>query len=223
MNLIVLTKKNMNRIITTVLVICLISCKKEKQIDEIKLSQKKSDTLKTYYSNGKIKEEGVVKDDLKIGWWSYYDSIGTLMRKDEYKIIYNKPFANQTISYNKKGEIDYDNSWFFNVKLPDTIKLGRNMGEVHYFSTKKADKKYLLVIVDNEYTKGVIKQDTFIKEPNYTWFGVFAHKVGKKKVNFRLVEELLSNKIINKDSATSEYTLHSKYFEKEVYVRDTIQ
>ncbi|NQY31449.1 MAG: hypothetical protein HRT69_18530, partial [Flavobacteriaceae bacterium] len=120
------------------------------------------------------------------------------------------------------GSIDYEKSWFFKIKLPDTIKLGKNRGEIRYYSTKKAENKYLLVIVDNEYSEGIIKRDTFLKEPDYTWFGVFAHKVGKKKVTIRIVEELINPNNMDKDTVNLRFTYHSKYFEKEVYVRDTI-
>jgi hypothetical protein len=209
----------MKNIIAIILVFSTISCNKEKKVESNNFSQKESDTISVYYQNGSIKEKGVIKNDLKIGWWSYYDSQGVLKQKEEYKIIYKEPFTNQTIYYDSLGKIDYSKSWFFKVKLPDTIKLGKNRGEIRYYSTKKADDKYLSVIVDNEYSEGVIKRDTFLKEPNYTWFGVFAHKVGKKKVKIRIVEELL----VSIDSANLRHTFHSKYFEKKVYVKDTIQ
>ncbi|NQY31284.1 MAG: hypothetical protein HRT69_17685, partial [Flavobacteriaceae bacterium] len=107
--------KNMKRIITAILVICLISCKKERRIDNTGSNQKQSDTLVKYYKNGSIKEKGLMKNGLKVGWWTYYDSRGVLWQKDEYKTIYNKEFTNQTISYDGAGNIDYDKSWFFKI------------------------------------------------------------------------------------------------------------
>ncbi|NQY30215.1 MAG: hypothetical protein HRT69_12185 [Flavobacteriaceae bacterium] len=213
----------MKRIITIILVLCTVSCKKVKKVESNDFSQKKTDTIVVHYQNGNIKEKGMMKEDFKIGWWSYYDSRGVLKKKDEHRIFDSKSIIHQTKSYNTSGDIDYDNSWFFNVKLPDTIKLGRNKGEVHYYSNKKGYRKYFYVIVNNEYSENEIKQDTFIKEPDYTWFGVFAHKIGRKKVKIRLVEELV--KLTNKDTDSSKLNIiyHSKYFEKEVYVKDTIK
>ena len=75
----------MKRIITIILVLCTISCKKEKQIDDTGLNQEKSDTLIKYHENGNIKEKGMMKEDFKIGWCSYYDSRGVLKQRMSIK------------------------------------------------------------------------------------------------------------------------------------------
>jgi len=43
------------------------------------------DTVFYYHKNGKVREEGVLyNNDLKIDWWSFYDSHGVLKNKSEY-------------------------------------------------------------------------------------------------------------------------------------------
>ena len=207
-----------------VLLISSLSCKQDKWDKNIEVNKSTfSDTIFEKYNNGKVKAKGLFKKGNKVGWWLYFDSFGKLIKKEEFMTIDSKPHINQFITYNNKGKIDYDNSWFFEVKFPDTISLGRNMGEVNYFSNKKADQRYLSAILDNEYSKGVIKKDTFLENHNYTWFGVYAYKLGVQKVRIRLVEELLISGIEDgEENSYLHHNYHSKYIERDVYVKDSV-
>ena len=83
-------------------------------------------------------------------------------------------------------------------------------------------KKYLWIIIENEYPNKVIKKDTFFEEANYSRFGVLANNVGRKKIEGTIVEKTFLTERINEDSLTAYMVTQKKYFEKEVYVKDTI-
>lgn len=182
-----------------------------------------SDTVFNYHKNGIIKEKGVLFNNLREGWWYNYDNKGGLKSQSEYLIIKDSTYKNQSIYFYDNGEVDYDLSWFFTLKIPDTIVLGRNRGEIKYYSPLKSEVKYLLAIVENRYSDIVVKKDTFLEEPNFTKIGIYADKVGLKKVTGVLIEELIDIKEEgNSDSSKFTMKRYKKYFEKEVYVKDTI-
>ncbi|CAA0226078.1 toxin-antitoxin system YwqK family antitoxin [Tenacibaculum maritimum] len=183
-------------------------------------SKKRSiDTTFIYYKNGKIKEKGILQDNLKTGWWKYYNSSGLLINKNEYKIINNGVYKNQSIHYSKKGSIIDSISSFYTLKIPDTLKLGKNVAHINYNSNFNADEKHLYIIIDNNYSDSEIKRDTFIEKPNKSRFGIFTHKKGVKMVKGTIIEQLLYKKKINSDSLELKIEEHKKYFEKEVYVK----
>lgn len=182
-----------------------------------------SDTVFRYYENGKLKEKGLIKNNLKTGWWNYYSSNGKLKNKNEYRIINDSLYKNQTIFYYDNGKINYKISSFFEIELPDTLSLGKNAGKLYYHSNfNDSTERFLYVIIENEYSNNTTIRDTFINDNNYTRFGVFAEKVGLKTVRGAILEKMLYKKIHSKDSAELTFKLHKKYFEKEVYVQGTI-
>jgi|SRR5690554_1990689 len=183
------------------------------------------DTVFSYYKSGKIKERGLMSTNkLKTGWWFYYDSLGYLKNKNEYIIIDNSLYKNQTIYYDKNGRVKESESSFFTINLSDTIHIGKNAGELHYNSNFSGFyEKLLYVIIENEYENNEIKKDTFINTDNYTRFGIYAHKTGIKKVKGTILERGLFLTKTSKDSSMLEFKDHYKYFEKEVYVKDTIR
>jgi len=131
--------------------------------------------------------------------------------------------VNQNIYYRKNGVINCEISSFFSINLSDTIKLGRNKGKLRYNSNfNPINRKILGVVIDNEYYDGLIKKDSFGNGTDNPWFGVFANKIGLKTVKGHTVETLLFDNNKNGDSAVLKIAKHKKYFEKEVYVKDTI-
>lgn len=178
-----------------------------------------ADTIYHYYKNGKIKEKGVVIADHKFDWWFYYDSSGILSKKTEYLIIDGKSYANQNIHYDKEGKINYSLSSFFTLHLEDTLSIGKNIGRMDYFSnSKNFDLQFIYIIIENEYSNGVIKKDTFTDDIDKLWFGVNAYKKGVLKIKGTIQEELAKEKLISKDSSELIISKHNKYFEKDVYV-----
>ncbi len=184
------------------------------------------DTTYFYYKNGVVREKGILDDKLQLekGWWFYYNKRGDLRVKNEYKIIRDSVYKNQTIHYNLDGSINKKNSSYYTIKLPDTIYLGKTLGDLYYSSNfNKIKKKELFVIIDNNYN-GIIKKDTFIDEtPEYTFFGIYADKIGEKIIRGEIIEQLFKYDTVNTQNLSLKILEHKKYFEIEVYVKDTIE
>lgn len=179
------------------------------------------DTVFGFHKNGKLKEKGILKNNLKINWWNYYDSLGSLKIRNEYKIVNDSIYKNQTIHYDKDSNIIDSLSSFYNIKLRDTLVLGKNVGELYYSSNFNTNDRYLYIIVENHYSDLIKKRDTFIEEPDSTRFGVFAHKKGLKHIKATIIEQLIFEKEINEDSSELKIEEHKKYYEKDVYVIDS--
>ena len=182
------------------------------------------DTIISYFKNGRIREKGLVNDiGLKINWWSSYDSLGNLKNKKEYWIINDSMHVNQNIYYKINGIVDNDRSSFFTLEVPDTIRMGRNIGKLKYNSNFNPENREILgIVIDNEYSEGQIKKDSFGNGTDSPSFGIFAHKSGLKIIKGHTVETLVFNNNKKADSTVIKIAKHKKYFKKEVYVKDTI-
>lgn len=203
--------------------ICFFSCKEKESKNENTYTEFVNDTLFIHDQNGSIKSKGQLGNKSKKNWWFYYDASGHLRSKIEYKIINDICFENQNIYYKKNNSIDSDLSSFFEIEIADTLNLGKNLGKIKkYNSNFKGDDNLLSVIVKNRYSANEVKNDTFSDGSLLPKFGIFALKKGKQKVNIILLEEVLNEVRIKKDSSVIRILKHRKYFEKEVYVKDTI-
>ncbi|HEX8269336.1 MAG TPA: hypothetical protein VF581_05550 [Flavobacterium sp.] len=191
---------------------------------EIKMSSTYSngqlrDTVIEFFKNGKIKSKGLLKADLKFGWWSSYDTRGHIRNKSEYLIVNDSNYKNQSINFTEGGDTVYSTSSYFKLKVPDTLFLGKNVGRIKYNSNfKKADLQFIHIIIDNQITEGIIQRDTFNEEPGETRFGIYAHKVGEKVVEGVILETVLEKRLLKGDSAELKTKHHKKLFKKKVFV-----
>jgi hypothetical protein len=179
-----------------------------------------ADTLFYYYENGKVKEKGLVENGFQNGWWFYYREDGSLKEKSEWLTLRDSLYKNQSLYYDQNGEVKYKNSSFFNLKISDTIQVGKNIASFDYNSNIDVYKKLMYVVIENQYSENEIKLDTFGIQDNDYRFGIFGYKLGKQNVKGQIVEELYEIKNIGNDSAIGTVSNHKKYFEKEVYVSD---
>lgn len=219
-----------NNLILLIVIVFFVSCKNRRHSDLID-KQLKENTLnigdsivKQYDENGVLRQKSYFKNNLKNKWWSYYDLNGNIEKKEEYVIINDSTsHKNQVIYFTSNGDTIKDKSSFFYIKLPDTLVLGKNVGQL-YFNSKYNDieEKLLAIIIKNEYSDYEVKHDTFGEKPNYSRFGVFAHKTGVKKISGSILETLFYVEDIGNDSAQAHIMTFKKYFEKEVYVKDTV-
>lgn len=122
----------------------------------------------------------------------------------------------------KNGKIDYNKSSFFILDIPDTLNLGKNIGKINYFSSLPSQKKYLSTVIENQYSDQLIKKDTFSELPNSTGIGIYAHRTGVKKITGEIIEKLIDTINIGNDSLSLSIVEYRKYFEKEVFVKDSI-
>ncbi|MDO6519066.1 toxin-antitoxin system YwqK family antitoxin [Zobellia uliginosa] len=178
------------------------------------------DTVIHFYKNGSIKEKGLLKEGKKYKWWKSYDSLGNFKKVTEYVIIDEgrSSYENQ-IKTMENGVVNLKKSSFFELNVPDTLFLGKNLGKIDYYSNLKADKKYILVIVENQYSDTEVRRDTFSEDSNSLRFGIYAHKTGSKRIVGEIIEKLVDTTKTNKDSLELVVNEYRKYFEKDVFVQ----
>ncbi|MEE9362132.1 MAG: hypothetical protein V3U92_05990 [Cellulophaga sp.] len=184
---------------------------------------KPADTLFYYYGN--VKEKGFVKNNMEFGWWSYNNENGKLNKKIEWFHIRDSIYKNQEIHFNINGEIKIAPSAFFELQIPDTIQIGKNMARIkNYISNDNGiDTRYLSVIIENNYPDSGKKLDTFptlTDDSNSPFFGIYGEKLGRQIVQGKIEEKTLKTDTINIDSLSLTISDRYRYFRKEVYVSD---
>ncbi|TQD34041.1 toxin-antitoxin system YwqK family antitoxin [Haloflavibacter putidus] len=181
------------------------------------------DTLFYYYENGIIKKKGLVKNGAENGWWIYFRKNGMVKEKIEWKPMGNDIIhKNQSLVFDNNEKIRMEPSTYFELEIPDTINIGKNLGFVkNYVSDfNNVYKRYLSVIIENKYADNNVKNDTFTNRTLKPYFGIFGHKLGKQIVKGQIEEKIIQTDDINKDSISWKIINHYKYFEKEVFVSD---
>jgi len=180
------------------------------------------DTLFYYYENGSVMKKGVVKNNMENGWWSYYHEDGKINKKIEWFLLRDSIYKNQEIHYNSKGEIKIAPSTYFELQIPDTIQIGKNIARINNYvsNTNNIDTRYLSVIVENRYSNSEIQQDTFNWGNSHLFFGINANKVGRKIIKGKIEEKTLKTDSISEDLFNLTVSDRYRYFQKEVYVSD---
>jgi hypothetical protein len=156
------------------------------------------DTLFLFHENGRIKAKGMILNKLKNGWWYFYDKHVNLKEKSEYIVIRDSIYKNQSYFFDSNGKIKIGPSTFFQLEIPDTLKIGKNIARVKKYVTNynKTDdfltsKNLLTVIVDNHYSEKEIRKDTFSDGTLKPFFGIYCYKTGKQKIKGILKETIL--------------------------------
>lgn len=184
---------------------------------------KNKDTISSirYFKNGNIKSKGNLINNKKVGWWKTFYPNGSLNGEYEFLVISDDEYVNQIKIYDNDGKIKEAESSFFEIKLPDTIEVGRNVGSLKYYSVcDNNSERHLYVIIDNKYEGGEIRKDTFFIESNEkNRFGIYAYKSGYLKVKGMILDREFEKREIDKDSFGLWFNDHHKYFELQVYVK----
>lgn len=184
-----------------------------------------ADTLFYYYENGNTKAKGLVENNMMSGWWSYYYEDGNLNKKIEWFHLRESTYKNQEIHFDSSGKIKIAPSTFFELQIPDTIQIGKNIARINNFISNRndIDTRYLSVIIENNYPDLGKKNDTFptlTDNSNSPFFGIYAEKAGKKIVEGKIEEKTLKTDRINADSLSLTISDKYRYFRKEIYVSD---
>ena len=72
--------------------------------------------------------------------------------------------------------------------------------------------------MDNKYSESKIQKDTFGDGNLKPFFGIYAYKTGKLKIQGKIREQILNRTIDNDSLHTFTISEHYKYFEKDIYV-----
>jgi len=132
-------------------------------------------TEKLYYENGNLHFTGVCKNDKEQGWYYYYDENQKLDSIIEYVLTKSDSFfssymndsisdsekesiSNRYIVYDKKGNLDKNNSLYFNVRMKnDTVSLGDTLfiAVVFLISEKHTTEDFKIVVYDPVINKAI--------------------------------------------------------------------
>ncbi|MGS2738392.1 hypothetical protein [Sinomicrobium sp. M5D2P17] len=205
---------------------------------------------KNFHKNGKIKSEGkIIHEDFPIGEWKYYNEEGVLQEIKEIKNIGGKPHLNRNWVFDNKGDTIPNKSNYYTIQYDnDTISLGRPIQAVISLKEPlfKDKNSMVMVVVPKDYSKNFnkdfsnieeVETDTtrnlnietdikkaFKMEGNYPWtviFGRYYDTPGPKKFRGIIVEYYYTENHVP-DSLNHNYYEHRSYFEKDVYIKDTI-
>jgi len=180
------------------------------------------DSVFYYHKNGKVMEKGVYKNNLKSGWWKYYDSLGKLTVEEEPVWIDNKRGYNQIIYY-KKGAIDFTESDFFKIYSDDTLEIGKNKIEIELFLKNRNEGNYRkLYAILNKNISQTNKNDTINGRCNKFQFYIFLKKTGSIDIGGKIVEITARTSKKNTDSTINGIEV-DRFFHKKVYVKDTVK
>ncbi|HMC01612.1 MAG TPA: hypothetical protein VKN14_11310 [Flavobacteriaceae bacterium] len=181
-----------------------------------------ADTVFFYYENGKVKEKGLVENSLPIGWWTYFNDKGILTEKSEWLILRDSSYKNQSYYFDKTGNIKNEPSSYFELDIPDTLRIGKNLARIKNYETNNYGNEgnLITIIMDNQYSESEIKKDTFSDGTLKPFFGIYAYKTGKLKIKGKIQEQILNKEKEDDSLFTLTLSDHYKYFEKEIYVWD---
>ncbi|NLN26203.1 MAG: hypothetical protein GX163_11300 [Bacteroidetes bacterium] len=202
---------------------------------------------KQYYPNGKIKEYGsIVKENLRIGKWRFYNERGYLEEIKEFKLVDGESYLNQNWFFDVNGDTLKNQGSYYDLWLvSDTITLKDPVvGVVDLINPVIKDRKtYIKVVVPKDYSPdfnedfsnvNTIDIDTTYNlniekdyreqaglEGNFertAIFGRYYETSGLKTFRGIIIEYAYD---VN-DRDTLGLFEHRKYFEKEVFVKDSI-
>lgn len=199
------------------------SCRQHDNNSNESLIVKSKDSVYIYYKNGNLNSKGKLTDNKqKTGWWIYYDTKGNLDKKIEFKYIDSILYQNQIISYTD-NKVNEQLSSFFEIEIKDTLVVGKNIGKIVSYTSDFYGSDHLIsVIVDNEYSDGRVKKDTFSDGTLNPKFGIYSSNIGMQKISLVILEEVLNEVEVSEDSSFLNILKHKKYFDKTVYVMDTM-
>ncbi|WP_034045128.1 hypothetical protein [Wocania ichthyoenteri] len=199
---------------------------------------------KYFHENGNLKKEGFVNLNRNaIGKWVFYNDKKEISAVREYKNISGKEYLNQEWALNPRGDTLYYQSNFFNFySSSDTIYLNEPFKGIvrvdcPLFKDKESEIYILLPHIignlnsdfSNEHR---IKLDTFYslkkdiknqkwfsnEQAKYPYIAAFGKKSLKKGKN--IIRGIILESYFDKNKSVD--IMHRKYFEKEIFVKDSI-
>ncbi|TVZ52276.1 toxin-antitoxin system YwqK family antitoxin [Dokdonia sp. Hel_I_53] len=172
------------------------------------------DTVKVYSQDGYLKEKGLMRNGLKDSWWSELDKKGNKYIDREYVIKNNDTILeNQIKKYKDNGELDLTSSWFFNVKVEDSLSNGKLNGKVTYHSNFKPEDQFLYMVVN---------KDTFYGRNNEISFSVKIENQDTIQLSGEIFEEVLAVEKINDTLSSLKQETYNKYFKQKFIVVDSV-
>ena len=196
----------------------------------------------SYHKNGAVKDSGLVnKSDQKFGDWFYYDEDKKLKFQDEYFIVNDKEYLNQTIAFDENKDIIFSKSKIAEVKVfSDTILMNEPIQVLscikigHFVGDGVKAKVILSSGYGNKINKdfsnlSTLKLDTInnlgmdeINGPTFPDYNqekcvAFGKWFDKKGLN------ILRGVIVEYYQDSEQKKENKFYFEKKIFVKDSLK
>ncbi|WP_353102281.1 hypothetical protein [Myroides odoratus] len=174
-----------------------------------------------YTSKGEKQVSGYIKNNLKINRWRYYKD-----KKLDYTNYYilneTSSYLSEIVYYNADGAINEEKSNYLDWRLPDTLMIGKTIGDVKYKNSWKDNIQNYVCIgynINEDFTNLLkVKIDTFpYPTQNHDFIGFVALKfnqLGRQRVK-GFVYETRFNETEKNDVRLE---ISHRYFEKEFFI-----
>lgn len=177
-----------------------------------------------FYVNGVAKTDSSDLSCFDNNWCHIIEKNGRLISKYQLFNYKNSKLLNQSIIYNMDGTVDMENSSFFEI-MCDTLRLGRNRIGIKYCPKFKDDENNIVFCTGRKINSkfdnlNVTKIDTFMSRDKNYFIGVEFKRLGIDTIRGFIEEQIFT---INSDSTQLSAVRHKKFFEKVVYVKDTVE
>lgn len=174
-----------------------------------------------YTSKGEKQVSGYIKNNLKINTWSYYKD-KKLDYTNYYVLNEASSYLSEIVHYNTDGTINEEKSNYLDWRLPDTLMIGKSIGDVKYKTTWKDDIQNYVCIgydINEDFTNLLeVSIDTFpypTKSEKFNGFVVLKfNQLGRQRVKGFVYETRFNEN--EKDVILIE-SAH-RYFEKEFFI-----
>lgn len=237
----------MPKILMIILILFVWSCNEPSKNTTSRIN---NDSIR-YYPNGTIKSSGILlSDSIPSGKWEYFDENGIKYRSAEYLNINGEPFINQDWFYSETGDtIKGKGSYCKIIFNKDTIDLSEPIiAKIDLIEPLfKNEYSNILVVVPKDYSvnfnSDFSNRNQVVLDTSYNlnldlenrkrfelktdfgktaFVGRYFDSPGKKK--FRgIITEYFYRDSIMPDGSKLNYFYNEKYFEKEIYVTDSIK
>lgn len=197
---------------------------------ELKFKQFKSaklDSFFCYHKMGKIESRGIIKNNRRFGWWSFYSLKGKLDSKIDYKFINDTLRENQVKRFVKGEKLDLKNSYFYKNNIPTKIEIGSTIDVFFKYISKYSASSIIYLCYSKDLNSNFdnlskIKLDTLYPNPKATK-GEFRINLAFSKVdtiNFRgfLKEKINLFETIDSSMVKVKKYSNTIYFDKKIIV-----
>jgi hypothetical protein len=166
-------------------------------------------------------ENNLFENDTLI-WFNIYSSKSKRLLEEREIFFSDKkePLINQYITYSSEGKILRDNSSYIDLKISDTIKLGKSIHYAIYKGNVDENRYSIIASIENTHDDNIKRIDSFLgnKETNKVKFRVVSNVVGKKNIKGFILQEHMK-KIMTSDTFGKITIYKTKIlFNKNVFV-----
>jgi hypothetical protein len=173
-----------------------------------------------YNPDGTLVSKGRIYKANKTGWWEWYNNKGELLLKQEYLLINDNEYLNQSIAFSK-NKIAKEKSDYFVIDFPKVLHVGKNKIDIDYiplYGSKSTLNVCIGYGLKPDFSNiSQIRIDTFTTGSHRTYFGVECKKPGKDTIRGFTYEYLLK---MDKDHIALTTYQNKKYFEKVIEVNE---